>query len=151
MKSRAFRLAATYAAIAAAWLLFSDGALLLLRLSAEQIARFSVVKGFAFVLVTSVALYLLSDRFAMRAAAREREYRELFEQNPNPMWVYDVETLGFLAVNDAAVAKYGYSRDEFLAMTIADIRAPDHAGQPHGNVEVARTAAPEVTFVSNSL
>ncbi len=58
------------------------------------------------------------------AALREGEerYRQLFVANPHPMWVYDVETLAFLAVNDAAVAHYGWSREEFLAMTIADIR-----------------------------
>ena len=52
----------------------------------------------------------------------EQRYRELFEKNPNPMWVYEVDTLRFLAVNDAAIDGYGYSRDEFLAMTLADIR-----------------------------
>ena len=46
----------------------------------------------------------------------------LFENNPHPMWVYDLETLAFLAVNEAAIRHYGYSRDEFLAMTIPDIR-----------------------------
>ncbi|GGC24481.1 hypothetical protein GCM10011363_46230 [Marivita lacus] len=46
----------------------------------------------------------------------------LFLSHPDPMWVYDLDTLRFLDVNKAAVAKYGYSRDEFLAMTIADIR-----------------------------
>ncbi|MGY0198643.1 sensor domain-containing protein [Leptothrix sp. BB-3] len=49
-------------------------------------------------------------------------YQELFEINPWPMWVYDLETLRFHSVNNAAVAAYGYSRDEFLAMTILDIR-----------------------------
>ncbi len=52
----------------------------------------------------------------------EARYRKLFESNPQPMWVFDVATLAFLVVNDAAVAHYGYSRDEFLAMTIKDIR-----------------------------
>jgi diguanylate cyclase (GGDEF)-like protein/PAS domain S-box-containing protein len=52
-------------------------------------------------------------------------YELLFERNPQPMWIYDVETLRFLAVNAAAVAAYGWSRDEFLAMTIADIRPPE--------------------------
>lgn len=52
----------------------------------------------------------------------EEEYRLLFENNPHPMWVYDCETLAFLAVNDAAVQHYGYSREEFLAMTIKEIR-----------------------------
>ncbi len=52
----------------------------------------------------------------------EGHYRLLFEGNPLPMWVYDVETLAFLAVNDAAVLRYGYTRAEFLSMTIKDIR-----------------------------
>jgi PAS domain S-box-containing protein len=52
----------------------------------------------------------------------EERHRKLFEHNPHPTWVYDRETLRFLAVNTAAVHKYGYSRDEFLAMTIKDIR-----------------------------
>ena len=52
----------------------------------------------------------------------EQRYRLLFESNPEPMWVFDAETLQFMAVNDAAVIQYGYSRDEFLGMTIKDIR-----------------------------
>ncbi|HEV3077616.1 MAG TPA: PAS domain-containing protein, partial [Thermoanaerobaculia bacterium] len=48
----------------------------------------------------------------------DEQYRLLFERNPLPMWVYDFVTLRFLAVNQAAVHLYGYSRDEFLAMTI---------------------------------
>lgn len=54
--------------------------------------------------------------------ASEARYRLLFESNPQPMWVFDLETLAFLAVNDAAVNLYGYSREEFLAMTIKDIQ-----------------------------
>ena len=52
-------------------------------------------------------------------------FRLLFENNPVPMWVYDVATLAFLEVNVAAVAHYGYSREEFLRMRITDIRPPD--------------------------
>ena len=52
----------------------------------------------------------------------ERRYRLLFEANPSPMWVYDTDTLKFLAVNEAAIKHYGYSREEFLAMTLRDIR-----------------------------
>jgi PAS domain S-box-containing protein len=52
-------------------------------------------------------------------------YRLLFEDNPQPMWVYDRGTFAFLTVNEAAVRKYGYSREEFLAMTIRDIRPPE--------------------------
>ena len=52
----------------------------------------------------------------------EEPYRLLFEHNPQPMWVYDLDTLKFLAVNDAAIHHYGYSREWFLSMTIKDIR-----------------------------
>ncbi len=52
-------------------------------------------------------------------------YRSLFETNPHPMWVFDQETLRFLAVNDAAVAHYGWSRAEFLNMDIHAIRPPE--------------------------
>ena len=55
----------------------------------------------------------------------EAQYRLLFESNPQAMWVYDLATLRFLAVNDTAVRHYGYSRAEFLDMTIKDIRPPE--------------------------
>ena len=57
--------------------------------------------------------------------ALELRYRQLFDANPHPMWVYDLETLGFLAVNEVAILQYGYSRGEFLGMTIKDIRPPE--------------------------
>jgi PAS domain S-box-containing protein len=62
---------------------------------------------------------------AERQRASEERYRHLFEANPHPMWVFDVETLQFLAVNEAAISHYGYSREEFGRMTIIDLRLPD--------------------------
>ncbi len=56
---------------------------------------------------------------------KEQENRLLFLAAPHPRWVFDRETLRFLAVNDAAVARYGWSREEFLSMTILDIRPPE--------------------------
>src|SRR5690348_11592344 len=55
----------------------------------------------------------------------EARYRLLFEKSPVPMWVFDRDTLAFLEVNDAAVQHYGWSREEFLRMTIRDIRRSD--------------------------
>ncbi len=52
----------------------------------------------------------------------EEFHQLIFNYVPDPLWVYDVQTLGFLAVNDAALAAYGHSREEFLAMTVKDIR-----------------------------
>ena len=60
----------------------------------------------------------------------EAQYRLLFESNPQAMWVYDLATLRFLAVNCAAVRHYGYSRTEFLDMTIMDIRPPEDVKLP---------------------
>jgi len=54
-----------------------------------------------------------------------RRYRLLFEGNPQPMWVYDSETLQFLAVNSAAVQHYGYTESEFLSMSVRDIEISD--------------------------
>jgi|GEM_PF-893945 len=69
---------------------------------------------------------ILSDRRRVQEALQQSEerYRQLFDSNPHPMWVYDSETLRFLAVNDAAVRHFGYARNEFLTMTTRDIALP---------------------------
>jgi PAS domain S-box-containing protein len=67
--------------------------------------------------------------------ASEARYRSLFESNPHPMWVYDVESLRFLEVNEAAIAHYGFSRDEFLRMTIKDIRPDEETAKLEDIVE----------------
>ena len=69
----------------------------------------------------------LMERAKLEAELRDSEerYRLLFESTPQPIWVYDEETLRFLAVNEAAVQTYGYSRAEFLSMTISELRSPE--------------------------
>jgi PAS domain S-box-containing protein len=62
-------------------------------------------------------------------AESEAQYRMLFDGNPVPMWVYDETNLRFLAVNRAAQECYGYSLEEFLAMTILDIRPDEERGR----------------------
>jgi PAS domain S-box-containing protein len=64
-----------------------------------------------------------AEHAAAALRASEERYRMLFEDNPQPMYVFDLETLRFLAVNGAAVGHYGYSRDEFLSMTLLDLFA----------------------------
>lgn len=79
-------------------------------------------------LAQSLGVVIQRRAAAERVAASERHYRMLFAHNPQPMWAYDMETLRFVEVNDAAIATYGYSREEFLARTILDIRpAEDRA------------------------
>ena len=67
------------------------------------------------------------QRRTVEVALRESEerYRMLFDRNPQPVWVVDRETLRFLAVNDAAVRHYGWSREEFLSMSVEAIRPED--------------------------
>jgi PAS domain S-box-containing protein len=76
---------------------------------------------FALVALTAV---LLVGNLKSRLAHHESSFRLLFAHHPLPMWVYDRATLAFLEVNQAAVACYGYSREEFLRLSIADIRPP---------------------------
>ncbi len=56
---------------------------------------------------------------------REASFRLLFENNPVPMWVFDQQSLDFIAVNQAAIDKYGHSREKFLSLKVADIRPPE--------------------------
>ncbi len=65
------------------------------------------------------------QRLAEALRDAEQRYRALFLANPFPMWVYDRATLAFLAVNDAAVRLYGWSREEFLRLTLRDVRPPE--------------------------
>ena len=83
-----------------------------------------LVKGTTGFASAARAIRYAIERQKAQAAVRasEEHYRYLFENNPHPMWAYDLKTLAFLAVNEAAVNKYGYTREEFLGMTIADIR-----------------------------
>ncbi len=60
-----------------------------------------------------------------KLAESEERFRNLFEHAPLPKWVYHAKTLQFLEVNEAAIAKYGYSRAEFLSMNLRDIRPPE--------------------------
>ncbi|MFI5240025.1 MAG: PAS domain S-box protein, partial [Gemmatimonadales bacterium] len=82
---------------------------------------------------------------AMRAS--EEDYRMLFQANPLPMWAFDADTYRFVAVNDAAVQHYGYSREEFLAMTIFDIRPAEDAAQVRERVASVRAGLQQVPGV----
>ena len=122
----AVRIAVTYALAAAVWIVVSD------RVAADAPAFVQSSKGLGFVVVTAVVLLVVLDRELrhreeiVRLLEQERAASDhLFAATPEPAYVFDVETLHFLAVNDAAIARYGWTAAEFREMTVLDIRPPD--------------------------
>lgn len=132
----ALRVALIYAAVSIVWIVAADRALGVLIDDPRLLSAAQSSKGWLFVALASLILYWLVDRevlakrkaehrasaAAQDLATEERRFRQLFEGSPLPMWIYDTETLQFLAVNDVAVTRYGYSPEEFMVMTIKDIR-----------------------------
>lgn len=97
---------------------------------AEIVATTEKVSSYGYILKNSGMTVLLASLrmaiklFETKKKLQENEfaYRQMFYCNPHPMWIFDVETLEILKVNDAAVKIYGYSRKEFESLKITDIR-----------------------------
>src|SRR5213076_318835 len=88
---------------------------------------------------TQVAMAIERKRTEEQLHESERKYRLLFETNPEPMFVYDFDTLRILAVNGAAVVRYGHTEPEFLQLTLRDIRPPEE--QARLDEELAQRSA----------
>jgi PAS domain S-box-containing protein len=127
--SSAFKIALTYIIVSVTWIFCSDRVLFLFKHSLSD-STFLIInsgKGFCFVILNGIVLFFLIRHGNRQLTKSEGEYRELYNSNPNPMWIYDPVSLKFPSVNDAAVEAYGYSAQEFLSMTIKDIKpADDH-------------------------
>jgi diguanylate cyclase (GGDEF)-like protein len=81
-------------------------------------------------------------RVAQQTLESEATFRSMFDNNPQPMWIHDEQTLRFVAVNQAAMRGYGYSREEFAAMSVAEVAGDDpgrHRRRDGGAVEVETT------------
>lgn len=129
----ALKIVAAYIVCGVLWIYFSDT--ILFRLTGNDVKlfqRLQLFKGSFYVVFTSLLLYWLIFRQHLRLSRSEAAYMRIFKENPQPMWVYDVDSFAFLEVNEAAIRKYGYSREEFLNMTILDIRPPDEAARMRG-------------------
>lgn len=75
----------------------------------------------------------------------QKKYRDLFDLNPNPMWVYEIETLKFLEVNNSAVELYGFSAKEFLELTLKDIRPEEDILLLERAIEKVRKGEEDIT------
>lgn len=121
------KIALLYFFISCIWIYTSDMFFgrILSDFSAQQFSYFNTLKGLIFILITALLLHKLINRYYRTVKRSEEEYRAMFDQNPNPMWIYDTTTMNFLKVNQAAISKYGYSESEFLKLKATDIRPLD--------------------------
>ncbi|PJE44310.1 MAG: hypothetical protein CUR32_01665 [Flavobacterium sp.] len=135
-----FKIVLIYAAVSAVYIFTSDYFLELFFKDVEMLSKFQTLKGLFFILITSVLLHILMKLninklsnyyrqiIEFKLASEEQfkqskqEYIDLFNHSPLPMWIFDLKTLRFLNVNEAACEHYGFSHDEFMTMTIKDIR-----------------------------
>jgi len=127
MNYRPFKIVAIYLLSALGWIIITDQ---LMNIFADGMPKDSLifwqsVKGILFVVFTAIVLYILVKRNQEHLSTSEKQYKELFTSNPNPMWIYNLDTYRFVEINPATIDKYGYTREEFLAMTVLDIRPPE--------------------------
>jgi PAS domain S-box-containing protein len=100
----------------------------------------------ALIIIVSLLLYLKKAKHLGNKEETIEDYKRLFEFIPTPMYIYNEKTFQFLAVNDAAIEQYGYTREEFLKMTLTDIRPPEevpallkfHEDLPEGHLNAGR-------------
>jgi PAS domain S-box-containing protein len=139
-KLSSFKIVLLYALVSAIYIYTSDYFLEKLVTNVEVLSKIQTFKGLGFILITSMLLYILVKRNINTTASYYQqvidlkqtsdiqlkksndEYMSLFNHSPLAKWIFDIETLQFLLVNDAACDNYGYTREEFLSMTIRDIR-----------------------------
>ena len=110
------------------WALFSNPIITFFyrHLASTEQDSYRSLNDLIFVIIISYVLYVKIKRQQYKLTKSEEEYRQLFDSNPNPLWIYN-EKLRFVKVNNAAVEKYGYSRRRFLKMTINNLHsAVDH-------------------------
>ncbi len=147
-----FKISASYFVVALIWIFFSDTFLIsVVKMDAYLLSSLQTFKGVAFVASTALFFHVFLRReFRAKRVDQtaieqsQQSFRYLFLNNPLPMWVYDPQTLAFLSVNDTAVARYGYSREEFLTMTLKDIRSPEEVRRLMENIQ--QTDGPALQF-----
>lgn len=118
------RIPLSFLVIGICWALFSNPIITLFyrHLAPHEQDSYRSLNDLIFVIIMCYVLYVKIKRQQLKLTKSEEEYRQLFESNPNPLWIYN-EQLEFVKVNDAAVEKYGYSRKKFLKITADKIHS----------------------------
>ena len=119
---------------ATAALAFSATAAFSFAFGRGEFANFTVLQGLVTIWAASAALTSITlattallaerDAAALERLRAEHRYAQIFEANPQPLWVHDAASRRFLLVNEAALRQYGWTREEFLALGVEDLRAP---------------------------
>jgi PAS domain S-box-containing protein len=118
------------------WVVLSDLALFIYNSTGAghfPLFHLGVLKGICFVIVMGIIFFIILQRH--RNQHSEIGQQEFFSKNPLPMLIYNLDTMHFLEVNDAAVSVYGYSRKEFLSMAIHDIRPAEELPKLRAAIE----------------
>lgn len=122
---RKIRIPLIYGLFSILWIFFSDQAVSNLAANPQSTTLIAIVKGTLFVVVSTCLIFILLKADERQQTNLETEvnlikdsFSTLFDANPQPMWINDPESFQFIAVNEAAMQLFGYSRPEFLALTI---------------------------------
>lgn len=139
-KFSSFKIVLFYTIVSAVYIFASDYFLELLIPNINLLSKLQTIKGLAFILITAILLYILVKRNIDKISSyyqeiidikqlsdeqsiqSTEEYISLFNHSPLPMWLFDTETLRFILVNEAACSHYGFSQEEYMSMTLKDIR-----------------------------
>ncbi|MDB5121260.1 MAG: sensor protein [Sphingobacteriales bacterium] len=121
-----YKIVLVYCLFSTCWIYFSDKLLNLLssRLSLD-LSIHQTFKGLFFVIFTSILLYQLIKKHQQYLTESANQYKAIFFANPNPMWIYNIESLRIIEVNNAAIEKYGYSKTDFLTMSVLDFKSEE--------------------------
>jgi PAS domain S-box-containing protein len=117
------RIPVTFLVTGVCWALFSNPLITFFarHLTPSAQDSFRGLNDLAFVLIITIVLYVKIKKQQYLLTRSEEEYRQLFESNPNPLWIYNTETLRFVKINNAALEKYAYTEKKLLKMTIDSI------------------------------
>ena len=146
MHFRAFRIPLSFLFFGTLWALISDPLINFFEYkhTASAFHSTEIVNDLIFVFGATTLLYLQIRKKRKAFRRSEAQYRSLFMVSPNPMAIYSIDNFQFIEVNNAAVLKYGYSRDEFLRMNIKDIRSSADFEKLENDIkERAEDALPE--------
>jgi PAS domain S-box-containing protein len=141
MRAKEFRIPLIFLLIGSLWAVGSEGGINLLYSHYSSVSPVTIrmISRLAFVLITGILLFLLISRSQRDLEKSEEQYRNLFFSNPNPMWIYQLGAFRIIEVNNAALIKYGYTRKEFLQMSLKDILPRDYHDKLVNYIQTGKT------------